>query len=263
MTAAARAALYAAPLAQFVAVRKQLAAEAKAAGDKAGAAAIGKLARPTPAAWMVNQLWRQAGAEWQELAAATAAIGAGDLTATARQRAALAALRTRAVELSRACDQPASDAALARLDIDLRALAANGWGEVTPGELTEDLEPPGFEAMLGFTALPPAPAGAPTIAIAPSTSIDAVEADDDAEARAAEAARAEAARAEAAARAARIAAARAEVHAAQTRLADATAAWALARAAADRAELAVAEARTALDAAERALASADGPRRPA
>jgi hypothetical protein len=150
MTADARVALYGAPLAQFVAVRKELAAAAKAAGDKAGAAAIAKLARPTPAAWAVNQLWRHAGDAWAELARATAAIAAGDLTATGRQRAALATLRARAVELARACDQPASEAMLARLDTNLRALTAAGWGEVPPGQLVEDLEPPGFEAMAAF-----------------------------------------------------------------------------------------------------------------
>ena len=49
--------LYRAPLAAWVAERKALAATVKAAGDRDGAAAIGKLPRPTPAAWAANQLW--------------------------------------------------------------------------------------------------------------------------------------------------------------------------------------------------------------
>jgi hypothetical protein len=244
-------ALYAAPLALFVTVRKELAQAAKAAGDRDGAARIAKLARPTPAAWAVNQLWRVARREWDELDRATRAIAGGDLGAAAHQRAALAALRGRAIELARAVDQPASEAMLARLETNLRALAAHGWGEVAAGQLTEDLAPPGFEAMTDFVVAPraaaaPAPPPSPTVAAAaPDPAHERIEA-----------ARLEAARSERARRAEVVATARAHAAAAHTRLAEAAVAMAAARAEADRAELAWADARARAEAADREVRAA-------
>ncbi|WP_067813394.1 hypothetical protein [Nocardia inohanensis] len=52
--------LYGIPPAEFVAVRTERAKQARDAGDKALAAAIGKLRRPTVAAWAVNLLARTA-----------------------------------------------------------------------------------------------------------------------------------------------------------------------------------------------------------
>ena len=46
-----------APLASFIAERKRLAAELKAAGEPAEATKLAKLARPPVSAWVVNQLW--------------------------------------------------------------------------------------------------------------------------------------------------------------------------------------------------------------
>ncbi|WP_406832670.1 hypothetical protein ABEG17_07555 [Pedococcus sp. KACC 23699] len=52
-------AVYGASPADFMAVRKELAAAAKADGDAAGAKAIGALRKPSTAAWAVNLLARQ------------------------------------------------------------------------------------------------------------------------------------------------------------------------------------------------------------
>ncbi|MBL8625934.1 MAG: hypothetical protein JNK64_31760 [Myxococcales bacterium] len=258
--------LYRAPLAAWVAERKALAATVKAAGDRDGAAAIGKLARPTPAAWAANQLWFHARALFDRLIEITRALGRGDLTAAGEQRAALAALKARAVELCAAIDQPASDAMLAKLDTNLRALAAHGWGDVAPGQLAVDLPPPGFDAMSEFSlvAAAPTPPPPPAPAPPPRPTLTVVPSPDDAEARRraeAEAARAAAARAEAQAayrrRAERVTAARAAERAAQTRAAEAAAALALVRAELDRAELAVADARARAAAAEREVAAAE------
>src|SRR5689334_16188113 len=65
-------ALYRAPHEAWVAERKRLAAELKAAGDKAGAAQLAKLARPPLSAWVVNQLWWRAPEPFAELLAAAA-----------------------------------------------------------------------------------------------------------------------------------------------------------------------------------------------
>ena len=259
--------LYRAPLAAWVAERKALAATVKAGGDRDGAAAVGKLPRPTASAWAANQLWFHARALFDRLLEITRALGRGDLAAAGEQRAALAALRARAIELCAANDQPASDAMLAKLDTNLRALAAHGWGEVAPGQLAVDLPPPGFDAMSEFSLIaaapPPAAAPAPAPPAARPT-LTIVPAPDDAEARrraAAEAARAEAARAEARAayrrRAERVTVARADARVALTRITEAAAALALARAELDRAELAMADARARADAAAREVAAAE------
>jgi hypothetical protein len=50
--------LYGLPLEEFTAERNALAAELRAAGDGAGAAAVKSLRKPTAAAWAVNQLVR-------------------------------------------------------------------------------------------------------------------------------------------------------------------------------------------------------------
>ncbi|WP_445187550.1 hypothetical protein ACTXG6_10370 [Pseudonocardia sp. Cha107L01] len=52
-------ALYALPRADFTPARDERVKEARSAGDKALAASIGKLRRPTVAAWLVNNLARQ------------------------------------------------------------------------------------------------------------------------------------------------------------------------------------------------------------
>jgi hypothetical protein len=59
--------LYGVPVEEFGEHRKRLAAEAKAAGDKALAASIGKLRKPVVAAALVNELVRDQPPELQEL----------------------------------------------------------------------------------------------------------------------------------------------------------------------------------------------------
>ena len=82
------AALYQAPHGAFVAERKRLASELKAAGDKAGAARLGKLPRPPASAWAVNQLWWQDRAAFEALFAVAKKVRDGDLAATTEHRAA-------------------------------------------------------------------------------------------------------------------------------------------------------------------------------
>jgi hypothetical protein len=60
--------LYAAAREDFIALRKELSKSARADGDAAVAAEIDKLAKPTTAAWIANQLARTDAAEVAELA---------------------------------------------------------------------------------------------------------------------------------------------------------------------------------------------------
>src|SRR5918992_3980472 len=52
--------LHAAPLEEFVAERKRLAKELRGAGEREAAAELAKLPKPTPPAWALNHLAREA-----------------------------------------------------------------------------------------------------------------------------------------------------------------------------------------------------------
>jgi hypothetical protein len=142
--------LYRAPHDAFVAERKRLATELKAAGDKAGAARLLKLGRPTLSAWAVNQLWWQARDLFDGLLAAAARLRAGDQAATAERRDAIAALKSRAAALLVDGGHAVNEATLRRVTTTLAALAATGGFEPdAPGALAADRDPPGFDAA-GF-----------------------------------------------------------------------------------------------------------------
>src|SRR5918996_3616110 len=51
--------LFAVPLEDFVAERKQVAKELREAGERDAAAEVAKLPKPTPPAWALNQLARE------------------------------------------------------------------------------------------------------------------------------------------------------------------------------------------------------------
>jgi hypothetical protein len=170
-------ALYAGPLGTFAAERKRLATELRTAGDKAGAAAFNKLGRPSPSAWAVNQLFRQARAEWEALVAATARLGKGELAAMADERAALGQLRAKGAERLRAEGNVASEQTLSRLETNLRSVMTTGWGADGAGRLVDDRPPPGFDALAGLAAMVPqaAPAPAPVVeAVVPAPQLKLV-----------------------------------------------------------------------------------------
>lgn len=142
------ATLYRSSQEQFVSERKRLAAELKAAGDKAGAAQLGKLARPSLSAWAVNQLWWQARDSFDELLVAGERLRQGELAASPAHREALTALRTRASSLLAEAGHAVNDATLRRVTTTLSALAATGSFEPDlPGALSADRDPPGFDAL--------------------------------------------------------------------------------------------------------------------
>lgn len=139
--------LFQAPHAAFVTERKRLAGELKAAGDKAGATRLGKLARPPISAWAVNQLWRQARDAFDKLFETATRLRDGDLGGTAAHREALTALRTRAATILTEAGHSATESTLRRISTTLSAIAAIGrFDPDEPGALTEDRDPPGFEA---------------------------------------------------------------------------------------------------------------------
>ena len=199
-------ALFAADPDGFVAARQALAKRLKAEGDKAGAAEVAALRRPTAAAWAVNQLARRHGDEVAGLVALgddlrqaherLLAGGRDDSTVAAgrRRREAIADLVDRAAailtESGRAADAH-RDAISATLDA--ASLDPAAGAEVVAGRLSKELEPPSGFGELDWSATPaPARRPPPTKAPAPTEKAKAkgpAPADDEAERAAAERAR--------------------------------------------------------------------------
>jgi hypothetical protein len=142
------AALFRAPIDQFITERKRLAGELKAAGEPAGAAKLAKLARPPISAWVVDQLWWHARAAFDALFETAQRLRDGKLEATAVHREAIANLRAQAAKILTGAEHGATEATLRRVTQTLSALAAaGGWDPDPPGALSADRDPPGFEAI--------------------------------------------------------------------------------------------------------------------
>ena len=140
--------LYGAPLSAFTAERKRLADALRAGGDRSLAARVAALARPTLPAWVVNQLWRRARGDMDELIAAGQRMKRGEPGAWQEQRAQLAKLAAEAGEVLRADKHAASPATLRRVTTTLQALSAVGSFAPDPaGRLVADRDPPGFEVL--------------------------------------------------------------------------------------------------------------------
>ncbi|HEU4732921.1 MAG TPA: hypothetical protein VFT22_33735 [Kofleriaceae bacterium] len=142
------ASLYQVPVDRFVAERKRLAGELKAAGDKEAAARLMKLGRPPISAWVVDQLWWQARGVFEALFETAQRLREGRLDAMAAHREAIAKLRAEAVKILAEAEHGATEATLRRVTQTLSALAAaGGWDPDPPGALSADRDPPGFEAI--------------------------------------------------------------------------------------------------------------------
>lgn len=154
--------LYRAPQPTFVAERQRLSLQLKSDGDKAGAAALAKLPRPSISAWAVNQLFWHARPTFDEMFETAAQLRSGKLEARRAHRHAMAQLSTRARQLLSEAGHAASEATVRRVEMTLSSLAAMGsFDPEPPGALSKDREPAGFEAfgMASFpeSAEPPAP----------------------------------------------------------------------------------------------------------
>lgn len=155
--------LYQVPLEAFVAARDALAARLKAAGDKAGAAEVKGLRKPSVPAWAANQVVWRAGAEWARLQAAAAGLRraheGGDSSVLRRaireQREALLACEARAAAALAEDGHAAPPTVLRKVSGTLLALAHAAPGALA-GRLAQEMAPPGFDALAGL-ALPQPP----------------------------------------------------------------------------------------------------------
>jgi hypothetical protein len=161
--------LFAKPPAEFTAARNLLAKELRTGGDEEEAKRVLALRRPTAALWAANQLARRDEEALEALVEATDRMrkmqgrGSGDelREAMADQRAALARLESAAEAALREAGLSVSQAALRAVQRTLQAAATGDRdlrAALRKGQLESELEPSGFEALLGAA---PARSGAP------------------------------------------------------------------------------------------------------
>jgi hypothetical protein len=155
--------LYRLPLSEFTTARNELAKKLKADGRAEEADEVKALRKPTVAVWLVNRLAQERELDVQRLrkagetlAKATAGRSSDEfLEAQHEQHRALARLGQAARDLAarEKVGGPAADRALETLRA--ASLTEEGRGFLKRGRLTEELEPPGFEALEGLVG--PAP----------------------------------------------------------------------------------------------------------
>jgi hypothetical protein len=162
-------ALFRLPLAEFTAARNALAARLKKAGRTDDVERVKGLMKPPASAWTVNQLY------WHDQPSIDSLLDVGERFRKAQaaqlsgknadmrnllneRREALSHLMKRAGDILRDSGHAVSPDATRRIATTLEALAT--WGRTSgapqAGRLTDDLDPPGFEAL---AALVPRPGG--------------------------------------------------------------------------------------------------------
>lgn len=155
--------LFKLPLADFTAARNALAARLKQSGRANDANLVKTLSKPSVSAWTVNQLY------WNHRKAFDGLLAAGQRIRKAQtsglggksMREALEARREVLVQLSdlatsvltESGHSPGPDT-IRRITTTLEALSALGSLEdgPTPGRLSQDVDPPGFESLASFMA---------------------------------------------------------------------------------------------------------------
>jgi len=154
--------LYGLPLEEFTPARNAAAKELRDRGLRADADTVKALAKPTVAAWSVNQLTRRRHADLDEFLEAAAAArdaqlgGRGDTReAIRRQRDALEALvRAARQELGGDVSDPVSNRI--RQTLEAAAVDDESAEQVRRGRLAKELEPAGFGTLAAHAR--PAPA---------------------------------------------------------------------------------------------------------
>jgi hypothetical protein len=167
-------ALYGLPLDEFTPARNELAKQLRKEGDKERADEVKALAKPSVAAWAVNQLARRRGARVKKLLEAGEALrkaqekaleggGADALRkATQAERDLVMELRREARELLAESGRPAPDSMLERIGSTLSNAAVDPEARelLEAGRLVEEVESSGFDAFAGM-ALPAGGAAPP------------------------------------------------------------------------------------------------------
>ena len=153
-------ALFKLPLAEFIGARNDLAARLKRAGRANDANLVKALAKPSITAWAVNQLhWRHREAldrllvTGQRFRQAQTSHSAGRISdmreSLDTRREALSHLSNLATALLRDAGHNPTPDTIHRITTTLEALSAYATPSdgPTPGRLTQDVDPPGFESL--------------------------------------------------------------------------------------------------------------------
>ncbi len=154
-------ALFQLPLGEFTAARNALASQLKKDGRHAEATEVKALTKPSASAWVVNQLfWRHRklfdrlleSGDRLRRAHAERLTGHAARDPVTERREAVAELATRAADLLKEAGHGGTRDLIRRVTSTLDALSSYGSLPNAPaaGRLTDDLEPPGFEAALGL-----------------------------------------------------------------------------------------------------------------
>jgi hypothetical protein len=144
--------LYGLDLEEFIGARDALAKELRAGGDRDGAAAVKKLAKPTRAAWAVNRLVRDRPGEIAALVEAGAALaGAQEQLLDGADADVLrsAAVAARALVDALAAEAPVDGAARDRVRATLHAATvdADVRAEVAAGRVVKERSAAGFGGL--------------------------------------------------------------------------------------------------------------------
>lgn len=159
--------LYQLPLGEFTSARDELARRLRSEGERERADEVKKLRKPNVGVWLVNKLARERELDVQRLlkagesltrSQATAAAGKSSekfLEARRDEQQALERLARAAREIAER--EGIGTSALAKATETFRAasLTAEGRELLKRGRLSEDLEPPGFEALAGLDGVAP------------------------------------------------------------------------------------------------------------
>jgi len=153
--------LYQMPLSEFTSARDELTQQLRAQGEREKALEIKKLRKPTAGVWVVNQLVRERPLDVQRLlkagesltkSQAKAAAGTPQTFPDARraEQHALEQLAEGAREIAERAGIGSPALGKAMETLRAASLTAEGRELLRRGRLTEELEPPGFEALAGL-----------------------------------------------------------------------------------------------------------------
>ena len=155
--------LFRLPLAEFTGARNAMAARLKKEGRPNDAERVKLLGKPSVSAWTVNQLYWDHREAFDELiatgkrfrpASRRAGKGADMRESLDARRGALVHLSDLATELLRDAGHNPSPETIRRVTTTLDALSAYALLSAgpTPGRLTNDVDPPGFESLASLMA---------------------------------------------------------------------------------------------------------------
>ena len=151
--------LYGLPLNEFTAARDEIAKRLRGEGERELADEVKALRKPTVAVWLVNQLAREREIDVKRLLKAGEALGKAQASAKGfgearhNEQEALGRLASAAREAG--VGPQAADRAVQSLRA--ASLTEEGRDLLKRGRLTEELEPPGFDALVGIPTPPRKP----------------------------------------------------------------------------------------------------------